>query len=132
MNPLKILLGSDHDPMILIFQRVAENVPLEVTVKQKLEDFLLAIQEETYHAVTFDLGMKDDIDSIKTIRLIRQMRPKIPLIVITTELDKKLGSQIMNEGVFHIITTPLNKETVHAAMLAVINAIKSEAAKRVT
>lgn len=132
MVPLKIVLGSPIGQTIQIFQEAAPIVPFEVIVEQKLEDFLLTIQEQSYHAMVFDLAMRADIDPVKTIRLIRQMRPKVPLIVVTTELDKKFGSQIMNEGVFHIITAPLNKETVHTAMLAILNAIKSEAAKRIT
>jgi len=130
MVPLKIVLGSHIQQIIMIFREAAQVVPFEVIVEQKLEDFLLTIQQQAYHAVAFDFRMKADIDPIKTIRLIRQMRPRVPLLVIADTVDKKTGSQIMNEGVLHILSTPLTKENVRDALIAVLNTIKSKAERR--
>ena len=131
MTPLKIVLGSNIRQTILIFQEAAQVVPFEVIAEQTFEDFLLTIQERAYHAVAFDFRIRSDIDPIKTIRLIRQMRPRVPLLVIADIVDKKTGSQIMNEGVLHILSTPLTKENVKDALIAVFNIIKLKAERGV-
>ncbi len=121
MSPSSIIIGSQIETICAICEEVASDIDLLTHVETEIEDFLLAIQENDYVAIIFDLHMKG-IEAVKTIRLIRRMRPKIPLIVIATKINKNIGGQILNEGVFHIIVSPPSKESLRTALDAVSKA----------
>lgn len=118
MPPSSIIIGSQIETICAICEEVASEIHMLTHVETEIEDFLLAIQENDYVAIIFDLDMKG-IEAVKTIRLIRRMRPKIPLIVIATKLNKNIGGQILNEGVFHIIVSPPTKISLRTALEAV-------------
>jgi len=80
----------------------------------------LSLQEDDFNAIVFDLGIKE-MEALKVIRLIRRMRPKIPLITLAKKIDKQIGGKILSEGVFPIIIAPPNKKNLFAAMSAVLN-----------
>ena len=102
MAPQRILIGSKNKSIIATIKEVAVDQEISIRTEQRIEDFLLNVQEQDYKAILFDINMSC-YEAIKTIRLIRRMRPKIPLIVLLNKIDKKSGGQILNEGVFHII-----------------------------
>jgi DNA-binding NtrC family response regulator len=113
-----ILIGSKNKSIIAKINEVAVNQEISISSEQRIEDFLLNVQEKDYKAILFDTNMSCH-EAIKTIRLIRHMRPKIPLIVLLNKIDKKSGGQILNEGVFHIILSP-NKRNLAATLSAVL------------
>ncbi len=118
MAPQCILIGSKNKSIIAAIKEVAVNQEISISTEQRIEDFLLDIQEQDYKAILFDINLTCH-EAIKTIRLIRRMRPKIPLIVLLNKIDKKSGGQILNEGVFHMILSP-NKRNLAAALSAVL------------
>ena len=118
MAPQCILIGSNNKSIIAKIKEVAVNQEINIRTEQKIEDFLLNVQAQDYRAILFDINMSC-YEAIKTIRLIRRMRPKIPLIVLMDKIDKKIGGQILNEGVFHIILDP-NSKNLSATMSAVL------------
>lgn len=118
MGPQCILIESKNKSIIATIKEVAVNQEINIRTEQKMEDFLLNVQAQDYRAILFDINMSC-YEAVKTIRLIRRMRPKIPLIVLLDKIDKKIGSQILNEGVFHIILSP-NKRNLTTTLSAVL------------
>ncbi|UCG35563.1 MAG: hypothetical protein JSW17_01835 [Candidatus Omnitrophota bacterium] len=118
MAPQCILIGSNNKSIIAKIKEVAVNQEISIRTEQKIEDFLLNVQAQDYRAILFDINMSC-YEAVKTIRLIRRMRPKIPLIVLLDKIDKKIGGQILNEGVFHIILSP-NKRNLTTTLSAVL------------
>ena len=102
MAPQYILIGSKNKLIIPIIKEAAVELAINIRDEHKIEDFLLNVQENDYKAIIFDMNMSPH-EAIKTIRLIRRMRPKIPLIALVDKLNKKIGGQILNEGVFQLI-----------------------------
>lgn len=115
---LPILIGSQSETIITVCKEVAAEIGIVTNVERKIEDFLLAIDDNDYLAIIFDLDMKG-FEIVKTIRLIRHIRPKIPLIVLVAKISKKLGGQIFNEGVFHLILSPPSKENLRSTLIAI-------------
>jgi DNA-binding NarL/FixJ family response regulator len=118
MLPPNMLIGSQNETTIHICEEVAAEIDAATIVKKKIEDILLALQESDFKVIIFDLDM-EGMEALKTIRLIRRMRPKIPLITLAEKIDKKVGGEILSEGVFHIILAP-NRENLSAALSAVL------------
>lgn len=122
MLPPRILLGSQNEATIRICEETAAAIGVASTVKKKIEDLLLILQETDFRIIIFDLQLAG-IETLKTIRLIRRMRPKIPLIVLTNKIDKTIGGKILNEGVFNIVLAP-NKNNLFEVLNAILK-IKS-------
>ena len=123
MMPPCILLGSQNKLTIPIVQEIADEMAITVQAEQKIEDFLLNVQENDYKAIIFDLNMSN-YEGVKTIRLIRRMRPKIPLITLVEKIDKKSGGQILSEGVFQLVMSPPSKENLRATLMTAMKKVK--------
>ena len=123
MLPVRILLGSQNKLVIPIVLEVADEMAITVQAAQKIEDFLLNIQENDYTAIIFDLNMSN-YEGVKTIRLIRRMRPKIPLITLMDKIDKKIGGQILSEGVFQLVMSPPSKENLQTILMTALKNVK--------
>ncbi len=118
MNQLHILIGTKSKSIIATMRKISVDQAINVRTEQTLEDFLLNVQQEDLQAILFDTRLIRG-DVIKMIRLIRRMRPKVPLIVLPDKIDKKLAGQIFNEGVLQIIVSP-NKTNFVATLNAVL------------
>ena len=119
MLPPNILIGSQNETIIQICEEVAAEISAATIVKKKIEDILLALQENDFKVIIFDLSI-EGMEALKTIRLIRRMRPKIPLITLADKIDKTIGGKIYNEGIHQLILTPLNKENLQTALKTII------------
>ena len=122
MMPPCILLGSQNKLIIPIVREVADEMAITVQAEQKIEDFLLNVQENDYKAIIFDLNMSN-YEGVKTIRLIRRMRPKIPLITLVEKIDKKSGGQILSEGVFQLVMSPPSKENLRSTLMIALKKV---------
>jgi len=114
-----ILLGSQNELIIPVVREVAEELRVSLQLEQKIEDFLLNVQGNDYKAIIFDLNMSS-YEGVKTIRLIRRMRPKIPLITLVEKIDKKIGGQILSEGVFQLVMSPPSKENLRITLMTAL------------
>jgi DNA-binding NtrC family response regulator len=123
MMPPCILLGSQNKLIIPIVREVADEMAITVQAEQKIEDFLLNVQENDYKAIIFDLNMSN-YEGVKTIRLIRRMRPKIPLITLVEKIDKKSGGQILSEGVFQLVMSPPSKENLRSTLMIALKKVR--------
>ena len=115
MLPPNMLIGCQNETTIQICEEVAVGFGAEVIVKKKIEDILLAIQENDFKVIIFDLSI-EGMEALKTIRLIRRMRPKIPLITLAEKIEKTIGGKIYNEGIHQLILTPLNEEDLRTPL----------------
>ena len=118
MLPPNMLIGSQNETTIQICENIATEIGVALTIKKKIEDILLALQENDFKVIIFDLSLHG-MEALKTIRLIRRMRPKIPLMILADKLDKIIGGKILSEGVFHIVLDP-NKKNLTVALNAVL------------
>ena len=113
-----ILLGSQADSTKLVCFEVADNMSANMKTTESFEDFLLALQENNYMAAVIDLEM-GNVESLKMIRLIRRMRPKIPLIALVKNLNKESGGLLYTEGVNRVLHSPPSKEMIQTALKAI-------------
>lgn len=119
MMPPRILLGSQNNSIVPIVREIAGQLAIIIQAEYKIEDFLLNIQDNDYKAIIFDLQMST-FEGVKTVRLIRRMRPKIPLIALVEKIDKKTGGQILNEGVFQIVMSLPSPENLRATLMTAL------------
>jgi DNA-binding NtrC family response regulator len=118
-----ILIGCKTKSIVPLIKEVAVELAINFRTKHKVEDFLLDIQENDYNSIIFEMNMSC-YESLKTIRLIRRMRPKIPLIVLMDKIDKKIGGQLLSEGVFHLLLSPPSRENLQTTLSTALKSYK--------
>jgi len=62
---------------------------------------------------------------LKWIKVIKRIRPKIPLIIISEEVDQKTGGKIYDEGTFYLCVRPVRREVIRNALSAAISTYRS-------
>ncbi len=118
MTRQHILIGTKRKSLIATMKKISFEQGINIRTEQTLEDFLLNVQQQELQAIIFDQRLLR-CDVVKMTRLIRRMRPRVPLIVFPDKIDKKLGGQIFNEGVLQIVLSP-NKTNLVATLNAVV------------
>jgi len=119
MRAAHVILGSRDSKTIALCQKVAKEIGARLTVKHSALDFLLALQENDFRVAIFD-GEQTGGDSLRWIRLIRRLRPKIPLIVFLAGVDRKTGGKIYQESVFHVLAPPVHENMFRQVVLAAL------------
>ncbi len=115
---INILLGSKVENIKHVCREVALELAADLTITESLEDFLLAIQENDYMAALIDLEI-NNIESLKIVRLIHRVRPKVSLIVLTSALNNVTGGKLYTEGVNTILDSPPNKKMLKTTLIAI-------------
>jgi len=117
MLNMGVLIGSQNENIISLCEEIATELTIAIQVEKQFEDFLLAIQENDFNVIALDLELIH-LDCLKMIRLIKHIRPKIPLIIFTETIDKTLGGKLYSEGIFQLILSPPDQQTLRSVFLA--------------
>ncbi len=78
-----------------------------VRVVEKGSEALLAALDEEPDLIILDLTLQE-LPGLKTIELIKRLRPRIPLIVLSDDASVETGSRVLEKGVFSYFLKPLS------------------------
>ena len=87
----------------------------EVYFLNDKEDMLLELMERDYELLVYGL-QPDDYNSLKILKILKKIRPKVPLIVISNESSSELGAKILQEGVVYFAVKPYNPEAIKSVI----------------
>ncbi len=93
---------------------------LSTLVKNNEADFLLSILDDDFDVVFFDLELPD-AHGLKTVKIVRRIRPKLPIIVLTHQSDPELGGQLMQEGVAYLGNKLINTDAMRTTLNKLLN-----------
>ena len=95
---------------------------LRLAVHSVFEDpeLLFQLLEENYCVVVYDLDLSG-MNGYKIVRIIRKMKPRIPLIVISKNISMELGGKILQEGVVYLALKPLNRTAIRSFICKVLD-----------
>ncbi|MFQ5705977.1 MAG: response regulator [bacterium] len=82
-------------------------------------DLLLEILDREYDLVIYDLESSNK-DGLKLIKIMRRIRPKVPLLVISSDPSKKLGGKVLQEGVTYYSVKPIEPAGFKEAVLTIL------------
>lgn len=83
-------------------------------------DLLLEVLDRDYHVIIYDLEVPN-LNGIKMVRILRKIRPKVALVVISSDPSKQLGGKILHEGVAYYAVKPVNPEAISKAVSSALN-----------
>ena len=119
-----IILSQDLE-IIRLCDEVGDEIGMKMERIPELADFLLALQEKDYEVALFDCIHADDI-TLNWVKVVRKIRPKLPLIIFSDEVNQKTGGKIYEEGTFHLCIRPVQKKVFRQVLSAAINSKRSK------
>jgi len=72
-------------------------------------DALLAVVEQNVGLVIIDLSI-DEPAGVKTVEILRKIRPRLPLVVLSGDLSLEAGRQVLQHGIFYYLLKPFDCE----------------------
>lgn len=119
MRTYRGIVRSKNPETVALCQEVGEQIGMIMTIKQEVANFLLDLQENDYQVAVFDFDQAED-DSLKWVKVVRHLRPKLPLIVVCDRIDHDIGARMYEEGIFYFGLRPLDREALCDIMLAAL------------
>lgn len=78
-----------------------------VKVVERGSEAILALFEEEPDLIVIDLELTE-ISGLRIIELIKRLRPRIPLIVLSGDVSMETGGRVLEKGVFFYFIKPLD------------------------
>jgi DNA-binding NtrC family response regulator len=122
-NPSAIILSTDEDT-ISVCTKCTRELGMDLVCKTDFPCMLLELQENDYKVILCDCS--DNIQKCANwTKVMKKIRPKIPLIVFTKEIDKSTGGRLYQEGIFDLCEKPLNRDYLKEVLSAILTPSKS-------
>ena len=118
-----IILSTDEET-ISICSDCTRELEMDLVCKGDFPSILLELQENDYQVIFCDCSDNSQKCS-NWIKVIKKIRPKVPLIVFTREINKSTGGKLYQEGIFNLCEKPLNKNYLKEVLSAIQAASKS-------
>lgn len=119
MKSLHAILLSQDLELLSLCERISQDISLPIENKSNLANFLLDLQENEYQLAMLDCKHMDS-ENLKWVKVVHRTRPKIPLIIISDNVDQKTGGRVYEEGTFYLYQRPIVAETFTEIILAAI------------
>ncbi|RKY92700.1 MAG: hypothetical protein DRQ01_05915 [Ignavibacteriae bacterium] len=119
-----IILSTDEETISVCTEATGE-LEMSLVNGQDFPSLILELQENDYKVILFDCS--DNFQKCSNwIKVIKKIRPKIPLIVFTQEIDKSTGGKLYQEGIFDLCEKPLCKDYLKEVLSAILTPSKSK------
>ena len=118
-----IILSTDEET-ISICSDCTRELEMDLVCKGDFASILLELQENDYQVIFCDCSDNSQKCS-NWIKVIKKIRPKVPLIVFTREINKSTGGKLYQEGIFNLCEKPLSKNYLKEVLSAIQAASKS-------
>ena len=122
-----LVIDDEPDMLILMSMIIEENTEWEVETTNNPSEGLKMALENDYDLVIADLKMPG-LDGMEVFEELKEMKPDIPVIIITAYGSLEIADEARNKGVADFITKPFRKDTILFTMDRVLelSSIKRE------
>lgn len=87
------------------------------------EEAELKLFEGDFDVLIYDLGAENCF-GIEALKVIRKIRPHIPAIVLVGDNHRKVGSQLLDMGLFYLLPKPAPAATLKAVVASALKKSK--------
>ncbi|MFQ5824788.1 MAG: response regulator [bacterium] len=115
----KILIACVDDDCRDNLLKLLTDRGLTLRTIRKDVDLLLEVLERDYDVIIYDLEISR-FNGLKMVKILRKIRPKVSLVVISNNPSKEMGGRILQEGVAYYAVKPINHEAIKEAVLAAL------------
>lgn len=119
MRILNAILHNPQADTLQHCQEISREIGIHLACSRNLADFLLALQQNDLHLAIFEVEQVT-LEQLDWLRLIRKMRPKIPLIIICDAPVREIEAQLYELGIFYVGIRPVHRGILGEIFLAAI------------
>lgn len=98
-------------------QRLLTDQAFLVHIVQEDANLLLQLLKEDYALVIYDLEISI-LGGVNMVKILRRVRPKIPLVVLTNDASTERGGKVLQEGILYYGLKPVNLTALSCAVVA--------------
>jgi DNA-binding NtrC family response regulator len=106
-----LVIDDEPDMLILMSMIIEENTEWEVETTNNPSEGLKMAMENDYDLVIADLKMPG-LDGMEVFEELKEMKPDIPVIIITAYGSLEIADEARKKGVADFITKPFRKDTI--------------------
>lgn len=103
---IRILIIDDDQDICLAMKAIFEFQGWQVTCANRVRDGLRLLQNSRFHIVIIDYHMPE-INGVQGVRLIREMLPRIPILVLTIDNNQEVADQFLAAGANDFALKPI-------------------------
>jgi len=103
----RILVLDDEENIRFFFTEALRKEGYEVRTVGNGERALALFQEEDFDVAVVDLKLPD-ADGMEIMRRFREVRPEVPVIIITAHGNKQIAHQALSEGAYDYFSKPFD------------------------
>lgn len=118
----KILIIDDDVDICTLLKRFLERNGYEVTTSFKGQEGIQQFKVADFDVVLTDFRLPD-MDGIDVLKSIKQIKPNVPVIVITGYSDVGQAVKVIRQGAFEYVTKPILPEEI---LMLVQEAVKQK------
>jgi len=120
MQQLNGLIFSRDVDTVSIFSQICRSLDVNLDRGQDIKAFLLKVMQNGLRFIIFDCG-SSETDAMGWVKLIRHMRPKVPLVVICDDVDRDVGGRMLEDGIFYLAIRPFQRGIFTQVLKAALN-----------
>jgi DNA-binding NtrC family response regulator len=118
-----IILSTDEET-ISVCSECTRELEMELVRKKDFPSIILELQENDYKVILCDCS--DNLQKCSNwIKVLKKIRPKVPLIVFAQEIDKSTGGKLYQEGILDLCEKPICKNYLKEVLAAILTPSKS-------
>jgi DNA-binding NtrC family response regulator len=117
--PARVLVIDDAPGTVDLFTAFLSDAGYEVLSALNGADGLLLIDLERPDVVLLDLHMPG-VPGFDVLRLVRLVRPDLPVIIVSGQADVNLARATLNRGAFEYISKPFDPENIIRTVAAAL------------
>ena len=111
----KIIISCRDQKCLEGLREILAELNLEITAVESHADLLLEVLNRDYDTAIYGFDNAKGI-GLKIVKILKKIRPKVPLIVISDDPSSALGGKVLQEGVAYYALKPLNPEAMRNAV----------------
>lgn len=119
MRNFNAILRNQQNETLQLCQEISDEIGINLTTASSMAEFLLRLQENDLHVAIFECN-HFSMETFGWLKLIRKMRPKIPLIFVCHELERETEAQMYEIGIFYVGVRPVHRVLLSEVFLAAI------------
>jgi excisionase family DNA binding protein len=119
-----ILVVDDEDVVRLLFKTILGEEGHKVITAGTAAKGLEAVKEEDFDLVFLDLKMPG-MDGAELFRRIKQLKPKLPVIIITGYPDSEIMARALAHGPFGVMNKPFGEADIVNAVNSFLRVISA-------
>lgn len=111
MSQRVLVIDDEVDMLMLLRMIIEDNTDYEVETTNSPSESIKLLKEKPFDLIITDLKMPG-MDGMELFDEFREMKPEIPVIIITAYGSIETADEAMKKGVAEFVTKPFRKDSI--------------------